>query len=357
MGSYFGINVSVPHSMLAMDNTSDLILYQASSYEISNIASDDVATPTTIKEAAGKEIDGPGSMRLFICQLLDAEESSQMSILQRLDQSFNKTPEAKGFGTLITLPSEIRQQIWHEVLKAEMFNASYSGSEPIRYMGGRGWYDAIRCQQFSTLDTDTPFETFNISVFCGGSYSINNFILDTSYKKRQYAGLEEHLPRLISHAVKGELEDLFLRNHIFEFECQEFLDRFLGQLSRHQARQLRQISLVVFTCHDYYVEPCWGRVIERLPTTINVVLITLDAMHPYAYYCLDEGYLNLSRKLIGKVLSATDVLRNQILRQLPHARVFLVGNLFDRLNASDRAIFDTLSTDKTWSNVDRKILR
>ena len=342
--------------MLAMANTFDLLLYQASSSNISNTASEDVTTPNTIQEAVKKKIDGPGSKRYFICQLLDTEESSQKSILQRVDQSFNKIPEATGFGTLITLPSEVRQQIWHEVLKAEMFNLSYSGSEPIRYMGGRHWYNALQRRQFPRLDPGPPFETFNISVFRPSSYSVNSVVLKTTYKKRQYAGVEEHLPRLTSHAVEGELEDHFLRNRIFEFECQEFLDTFLGQLSRHQAVQLRQISLVVFACDDCYVEQCWGRVIERLPKTINVVLITLDALHTYARFSLDKGYLNLSRKLIGKVLSATDVLRNQILRQLPHARVFLVGSLFDRLKASDRAAFETLAADKTWSNLDRKIL-
>ena len=336
MGSHSGITVSLPQSLLAMANISALILYQASSSHISGIGSDDVATPSTIQEAAENEMHNAGSMRQFICQLLDAGNSSQKSVLQRLDQSFNKTPEATGFGTLAKLPSEIRQQIWHEVLKAETFNASHLGSEPIRYMGGRGWYNALRRRRFPHKETHTLFETFDISVFRSDS--------------------KEHLPRLTSHAVKGELEDYYLRNHIFGFECQEFLDIFLGQLSRHQTLQLRRISLMVFACNDCYVEPCWGRVIERLPKTINVVLITLDTSHAYVNLSLDQGYVNLSRKLIGKVLSAADVLRNQILRQLPHARIFLVGSLFDRLNASDRIAFETLSADKTWSNVDRKFL-
>lgn len=350
--------VSLPKTMLARAKTSDLVLYQASSSHISDIGSHDVATPGTIQEAARKETDDQGSMRHFICQLLDTEESSQKSILQRVDQSFDKTPEATGFGTLITLPSEVRQQIWHEVLKAEMFNLSYSGSEPIRYMGGRHWhkYYALQRRQYPGWDRGPPFEKFNFSVFRPSSYSVNSFVFKTTRKRLEYAGFEEHLPRLTSHAVEGELEVHFLRNRIFGFECQEFLDTFLGQLSRHQAIQLRQISLVVFACDDCYVEQCWGRVIERLPKTINVVLITLDALHGYARSSRDKGYLNLSRKLIGKVLSAADVLRNQILRQLPHARVFLVGSLFDRLKASDRAVFETLSADKTWSNLDRKIL-
>ena len=356
MDSHSGIDVSLPKSTLAMADTSELMLYQASSSHISNIGSDNVTTPGTIQEAAGKERDDSGSKRRFICQLLDAEKSPQTSILQRLDESFNKTPEATGFGTLIRLPSEVRHQIWREVLKAEIFNASYLGSEPIRYMGGRGWHNALRRRRYPHKETHTFFETFDISVFCGGSYSINHVILKMSHKKRQDAGFEEHLPRLTSHAVKGELEDLFLRKQVFEFECQEFLNKFLGQLSRHQALQLRQISLVVFACDDCYVEPCWGRVIERLPKTINLVLITLDALHAYACLYLDKRYLNLSRKLIRKVLSAADVLRNQILRQLPHARVFLVGSLLDHLNASNRAAFETLSADKTWSNLDRKIL-
>lgn len=359
MGSLSGVTISLPQSMLAMANTFDLILYQASSSNISKAASNDVATPTTIQEAAKKQMDDPGSMRHFICQLLDAEKSSsQTSILQRHDGSFNKTPEATGLGTLIRLPSEVRQQIWYEVLKAEMFNASYSGLEPIRYMGGRNLHNALRRWKFPPLETRIPFEAFNTSIFRPGSYSVNKFILGMDYKKRQYAGFEDHVPRLTSHAVEGELEGLFLRNRIFEFECQQFLDTFLGQLSRHQALQLRQISLVVFACGDCYVEPCWDRVIERLPKTINVVLITLDTSHAYAYvdHSPDQGYLNLSRKLIRKVLSAADILRNQILRQLPHARVFLVGSLFDRLNASDRAAFESLSADKMWSNLDRKIL-
>ena len=358
MGSLSVIAISLSQSMLAMANIFDSPLYQASSSNIFNTASNEVATPTTVQRAAKKQMDYPESIRHFICQLLDAEKSSQTSIVQRLDESFNKTPEATGLGTLIRLPSEVRQQIWREVLKAEMFNASYSGSEPIRYMGGRGWHNALRRWKFPPLETRTPFETFNISVFRPGSYSVNNVILNMSYKKRQYAGFEEHLQRLTSHAVKGELEDLFLRNRIFEFECQEFLDTFLGQLSQHQGLQLRQISLVVFACGDCYVEPCWGRVIERLPRTINVVLITLDTSHAYTYVdlSLDQRFLDLSRKLIRKVLSAADILRNQILRQLPHARVILVGSVFDRLNASDRAAFESLSADKTWSNLDRKIL-
>lgn len=359
MGSLSGITVSLPQSnRLAMANTLDLILCQASSPHMSNMGSHDVATHNTIQGAVKKRINNPGPMRYFVCQLLDAEGSTQTSILQRLDQPFNKTPEATGFGTLIRLPSEVRQQIWHEVLKAESYNASYLGSEPIRYMGGRNWHNLLRRRRFPPKETYTLFETFNISVFRSDSYSINNVTFDKTYTERAFAESKEHLPRLTSHAVKGELEDFYLRNHIFGFECQEFLDTFLGQLSRHQALQLRRISLMVFACNDCYVESCWARVIERLPKTINVVLITLDAWHAYAYSDLspDQGYLKLSMKLIGKVLSTADVLRNQILRQLPHARVFLVGSLFERLNALDRAAFETLSADKTWSNVDRKIL-
>lgn len=349
--SLFGILVTLPQQMLTMANTLDLILYRASSSHVTSIASDDVATPSTVQGAVQKKVDDPGSMRYFICQLLNAEESSQKSILQKLDQSFQKNPHSTGLGTLNRLPSEIRRQIWHEVLKAEYFNAQHLGSEPIRYTGGK--YEAIR-RKSPHLETYTLFKIFSPSVFRSESYSIN---ISKSYTER------EHLPRLTSHAVKGELEDLHLRHHIFAFECHDSLDTFLNQLSRHQALQLRRISLLVFTFDDHYVEPCWGRVIERLPKTINVVLITLDvtldALHAYQHFknpYLHQRDLNLSRKFLGRVLSAADVLRNQILRQLPHARVFLAGSLFDQLNTSDRAAFETLSADKVWSNVDRKTL-
>ncbi len=352
-------NLFLASKIAYMANTLDLILCRASSSHVSNHGSDEGAPLKTIHEAVQKKMDDSGSKRYFICQLLNAEGSSQTSVLQRLDQSCQKSPEATGLGTLNKLPSEVRRQIWHEVLKAEYFNAQYLGSEPIRYMGGRGWYDAIRRRRSPHLETYTLFETFDVSVFRSESYSsINNVLLDDSYTEREYAGLKEHLPRLTSHAVKGELEDFYLRNHIFAFECHDFLDTFLDQLSRNQVLQLRRISLMVFACDDCYVEPCWGRVIERLPKTINVVLITLDARHAYQYQYASQiqGYLDLSRKFIGRVLSAADVLRNQILRHLPHARVILVGSLFDRLNALDRAAFETLSGDKLWSNVDRKTL-
>ena len=342
-----------------MATTLDLVLWRASSSHVSNYDSDDGATFKTVHEAVQKEMDDPGSMRYFICQLLNAEESSQTSILQRLDRSSPKTPEATGLGTLNRLPSEVRRQIWHEVLRAEFAKVEYLGSEPIRYLGGRGcWSDEIQRRRSQWLETSALFEPFNIGVFRSESYCMGEVLLNKNYTQCEYAVFKQHLPRLTSHAMKGELEDFYLRNHIFAFECHDFLDAFLDQLSRHQALQLRRISLIVFACNDCHVEPCWSTVIERLPKTINVVLITLDAFHAYRYHdCYsDQGYLSLSRKLIGKVLSAADVLRNQILRQLPHARVFLVGSLFNRLNASDRAAFETLSADKMWSNVDRKTL-
>ena len=353
MGSLSGIIVSLPQVRnLAMANTLDLILCQARSPHMSNMGSDAVATHNTIQEAFKKKIDDPGPTRYFICQLLDAEGSTQTSFLQRPDQPSNKTPQATGFGTLIKLPSEVRQQIWHEVLKAENYNASYLGSEPIWYMGGRNWHNMLRRRKYPPKESYTLFETFSISVFRSDSYSIGHVTFNKTYTEREFAESKEHLPRLTSHAVKGELEDFYLRNHIFGFECPKFLDTFLGQLSRHQTLQLRRISLMVFA------ESCWARVIERLPKTINVVLITLDAAHAYAYLELSPHHesVKLSMKLIGKVLSAADVLRNQILRQLPHARVFLVGSLFEHLDASDRAAFEILSADKAWSNVDRKIL-
>ena len=336
-----------------MANTLALTLYRPSSSHGSDVGSDDVATLSTVQEAVQKKVDDPGSTRYFICQLLNTEGSSQKSVLQRLDHSFQKDPQSTGLGTLNRLPSELRRQIWDEVLKAEFCNAYHLGSEPIRYMGGR--YEAIR-RKSPQLETYTIFEIFSISVFRFESYSINEGPFSQSYTEREYAGFEEHLPRLTSHAVKGELEDSHLRNRTFAFECHDSLDTFLDQLSQHQALQLRRVSLLVFTCNGCYVEPCWGRVIERLPKTINVVLITLDALYACQYLRIPpfQGYLNLSRKFIRRVLSAADVLRNQILRHLPHARVFLVGSLFNRLNASDRAAFETLSADKVWSNVDRK---
>ena len=341
-----------------MANTLALTLYRASSSHVSNIGSDVVAPLSTVQEAVQKKVDDPGPMRYFICQLLNAEGSSQKSVLQRLDQSFQKNPQSTGLGTLNKLPFEVRRRIWHEVLKAEFFNAQHLGLEPIRYMGGR--YEAIR-QISLPLETYTFFEIFSISVFrfeSYQSYPIKRAPPERAYTERQYVGSKEHLPRLTSHTVKGELEDLHLRNNIFEFECHDSLDTFLDQLSQHQALQLRRISLLAFACDDYYVEPSWGRTIERVPKTINVVLVTLDALHASQYLKSSplQRHLNLSRKFIGRVLSAADVLRNQILRHLPHARVFLVGSLFDRLNASDRAAFDTLSADKSWSNVDRKLL-
>ena len=351
--SLFSEIVSLPPEMLTMANTLDLTLYRASSSHFFNIRSDNVATLSTVQEAVQKKVDDQGSKRYFICQLLNAEESSQKSIVQRLDQSFQKTPQSTGLGTLNRLPFEVRRQIWREVLKAEFSNAKCLGSKPIRYMGGR--YEALR-RRSPPLETYTFFEIFSISVFRSGSYSVN---LSKSYTEQAYPGFKEDLPRLTSHAVKRELEDLHLRDHIFEFECHDSLNTFFDQLSQHQALQLRRISLLVFTCDDCYVEPCWGRVIERLPKDINVVLITLDALHAYQYLKispLHQTYLNLSRKFIGRVLSAADVLRNQILRKLPHARVCLVGSLFNRLNASDRSAFETLSADKLWSNMDRKTL-
>ena len=351
MDSLSGIIVSLPQDRnSAMANNLDLILRQARSPHMSNMGSDAVATHNTIQEAFKKKIDDPGPMRYFICQLLEAEGATQTSILQRPDQPSNKTPEATGFGTLIILPSEVRQQIWYEVLKAENYNASCLGSEPIWYMGGRNWHNMLRRRTFS--ETCTLFETSNISVFRSDSYSMGHVTFGKTYTEGEFAESKEHLPRLTSHAVKGELEDFYLRNHIFGFECPNFLGTFLDQLSQHQTLQLRRISLMVFA------ESGWARVIERLPKTINVVLIALDAAHAYAYLDLSPYHecVKLSTRLIGKVLSAADVLRNQILRQLPHARVFLVGSLFKYLDASDRAAFDILLADKTWSNVDRRIL-
>ena len=351
----FGIIVPLPQEMLTMANTLDLTLYRASSSHVSNIRSDDVATLSAVQEAVQRKVDDPGSIRYFICQLLNAEESSPKSVLQRLDHSFQKNPQSTGLGTLNRLPLEVRRQIWHEVLKAEFFNAQYLGSEPIRYMGGRHY--AIR-RKSPHSEAYTIFEIFSISVFRSESYPTNRVPFDKCYTEGEYAGFKEHLPRLISHSVKGELEDLHLRNHIFAFECHDSLDIFLDQLSGHQALQLRRISLLVFTCDDCYVEPNWRKVIERLPRMINVVLITLDALHAYQYLKCSplQRHLNPSKKFIRRVLSAADVLRNQILRQLPHARLFLEGSLFDQLNASDRAALETLSADKMWSNVDRKTL-
>ena len=351
--SLFGIPVTLPQQMLTMANTLDLILYRASSSHVTSIPSDDVATPSTVQGAVQKKVDDPGSMRYFICQLVNAEESSQKSILQKRDQPFQRKPQSTGLGTLNRLPSEIRRQIWHEVLKAEFSNAQHLASEPIRYLGGR--YDAI-CHQSSSVETYTLFDICILNVFRPESYGISE---SKSYTRREYTGFDEHLPRLTSHAVKGELEDLHLRHYTFAFEGHDSLDTFLDQLSQHQALQLRRISLLVFTCNYRYVEPCWGTVIERLPKTINVVLITLDALHAYRHTIkssMHQKYPSLSRKFIGRVLSAADVLRNQILRQLPHVRVFLVGSLFNRLNASDRAAFETFSADKVWSNLDRKTL-
>lgn len=338
-----------------MTNTLALTLYRANSSHLSNFASNDVATLSTFQEPMQKKVGDPGPIRYFVCQLLNEEGSSQKSVLQGLDQSFQMNPQSTGLGTLNRLPFEVRQRIWHEVLKAEFFNGQHLGSEPIRYTGGG--YEAVRRISLP-LETYRVFGIFSLSVFRTESYPIDRAPLSKSYTEREYVGVKEHLPRLISHDVKGELEDLHLRNNIFEFERHDSLDTFLDQLSQHQALQLRRISLLVFACDNHYVEPSWGRIIERLPKTINVMLITLDALHASQYLKSSsfERYLTPSKKFIERVLSAADVLRNQILRKLPHARVFLVGSLFDRLNDSDRAAFETLSADQVWSNVDRKIL-
>ena len=330
-----------------MANTLALTLYRARSSHLSNAASNDVATLINVQEAVQKELDDPGPTRYFICQLLNAEVSSQKSVLQKLDQSSPKKPQSTGLGTLNELPLEVRRRIWHEVLKAQFFNVQHLGSELFRYVGGtyRMWHPS---------GTLILIEDFIISVFRPESYSIR---VSEDYTEREYAGWSnEHLPRLISHAVKGELEDLHLRNNIFAFEYEHSLDLFLDQLSQHHALQLRRISLLLLPRHGCNVKPCWGRVIERLPKTINIVLITLDALQDFRYRESFFQYLTQSKKFITRVLSAADVLRNQILRQLPHARVVLVGTLFDQLKASYRAAFETLSLDKVWSKVDRKTL-
>ena len=328
-----------------MANALTLTLYRTGSSHLSNVVSNDVATLINVQETVQKELDDPGPTRYFICQMLNAEGSSQKSVLQKLDQSFQKNPKLTGLGTLNRLPLEVRQRIWHEVLKAQYFNVQHLGSELIRYVGGtyRMWLPSGALMLLEDLI---------ISVFCPESYTIGVSENDT---EREYAGwFIEHLPRLISHAVKGELEDLHLRNNIFAFECEDSLDLFLDQLSQQQALQLRRISLLLLPRHGHNAELCWERVIERLPRTINIVLITLDALQDFRYRESFFHYLTQSRKFIEKVLSAADVLRNQVLRQLPHARVVLVGTLFDRLKASDCAAFETLSPDKIWSN--RKIL-
>ena len=330
-----------------MANALALTLYRAGSSHLSNVASNDVATLINVQEAVQKKLDDPGPTRYFICQMLNAEGSSKKSVLQMLDQSFQKNPQSTGLGTLKRLPFEVRQRIWHEVLKAQFFNVQHLGSELIRYVGGtyRMWLPSGALMLL---------EDFIISVFRPESYSIK---VSENYTGREYAGWSnEHLPRLISHAVKGELEDLHLRNNIFAFEYEDSLDLFLDQLSQQQTLQLRRISLLLLPRHGCNVEPCWGRVIERLPKTINVVLITLDALQDFVYRESFLQYLSQSRKFIGKVLSGADVLRNQILRQLPHARVVLVGTHFDQLKASDCAAFETLSPDTIWSKVDRKTL-
>ena len=328
-----------------MANALTLTRYRAGSSHLSNVASNNVATLINGQEAVQKKLDDPGPTIYFICQMLNAEGSSQKSVLQMLDQSLQKNPQSTGLGTLNRLPFEVRQRIWHEVLKAQFSNVQHLGSELIRYVGGthRMWLPS-RALKF--------LEGFIISVFRPESYSIR---VCEDHTECDYAGWSnEHLPRLISHAVKGELEDLHLRNNIFAFENEDSLDLFLDQLSQQQALQLRRISLLLLPRHGHNVELCWGRVIERLPKTINIVLITLDALQDFRYRESFFQYLTQSKKSIEKVLSAADVLRNQIVRQLPHARVVLVGTLFYRLKASDCAAFETLSPDKIWSN--RKIL-
>ena len=140
--------------------------------------------------------------------------------------------------------------------------------------------------------------------------------------------------------MKEELEEIYLRNHSFAFSSPERLNSFLDQLSEHQMAQVRRITFIISVSIISDLGRVWLGSMEQLPGNITTTCIVLTDSY---YHGTD---LPLSRVGTRKLLDVVDVLKNRVLRQLPHARISIEGDAFDRFNPSVRAVFNALIVDR-----------
>ena len=325
-----------------MSSSVSLVPYQR---HILTVSSRSNNRHSTGRETLQAEATGAESKRPFICQLVTGVQSSQKSVIRRYSPSQKRTSEALGLGTLAKLPIEIRRQIWLEVLKADSYDNQHPGAVPFEYMGGRGCYNLLSLHRRVHVERSSYLRDVVPSVFRYDSYIKTD---GTMYHRVEKNSIEKPRPRLASHAVKQEIEDIFLRAHHFAFGCPELFDLFFDQLGERQALQIRKFSLIIFVSYDMYVEHGWLKIIERLPKAAREVSIMLK---DYRKACPPRDFA-LPRALTRKLLYAIDVLRNQILRQLPNARVFIKGTVQDRFSSTDCADFKALSLDQLWAKAD-----